>query len=254
MTSLGSLRAALEREGLALRGAFHPQPEDGVPTVAGAPAGTLVLVGWTGGTQWPVFAASPEAVDGAADPLDRWSRRVLGAIATRFAAVAIDPSQGPPWYPFQRWALRAGRVAPSPLGLLIDADEGLWHAYRGALAFAAALPLPPNPPTPPAPCDTCTDRPCLRACPVRAHDDTGFAAERCTAHVLSSAGMTCRHHGCEARRACPVRTDQAYGEAQAAFHMSAFLARTGVGPADDAHGRGRARVVRCHRDFPETSA
>src|SRR4030095_137820 len=43
-----------------------------------------------------------------------------------------------------RWAMRAEAVAPSPLGILIHPDYGLWHAYRGALAFAERLALPPR--------------------------------------------------------------------------------------------------------------
>ena len=38
--------------------------------------------------------------------------------------------------------MRAEAVAPSPLGILIHPDYGLWHAYRGALAFAERLALP----------------------------------------------------------------------------------------------------------------
>ena len=34
----------------------------------------LVLVGNIGSSYWPLFSQSTEYLDGAADPLDRWSR------------------------------------------------------------------------------------------------------------------------------------------------------------------------------------
>jgi hypothetical protein len=49
-----------------------------------------------------------------------------------------------PYLPFQRRAMRAEACYPSPLGLLIHPDYGLWHGYRGALLFAAAIELPPS--------------------------------------------------------------------------------------------------------------
>src|SRR5215204_2945189 len=50
--------------GLALRGGFHPRPEDAVPPLAdGSPPGTVILFGWTGAAQWSAFESSPEALD-----------------------------------------------------------------------------------------------------------------------------------------------------------------------------------------------
>ena len=126
---------------MAVRGAFHPVPEDSVPALAdNTPAGTLVLVGWIGGAQWPAFAASAEFADGQPDPLDRWTRRKLGAAATRLEAPGLEamvlhPGDGPPFLPFQRWAMRAEGIAPSPLGLLIHPAWGLWHSFGRHLSF-----------------------------------------------------------------------------------------------------------------------
>ena len=109
---------------------------------AGASSKTLILVGFIGSENWPTFAASPEAKDGHPDPLDRWSTRVITEVAKSLGATPLFPFGGPPFLPFQRWAQQAEPVHPSPLGILIHPDWGLWHAYRGALAFAERIDLP----------------------------------------------------------------------------------------------------------------
>ena len=96
---------------------------------------TIVLAGMAGRDGWPAFAASAEARDGADHPLDRWSRRVIDALARDLGAVALYPFGGPPHWPFQQWARRAEPVHPSPIGILIHPAYGLWHSYRGALGI-----------------------------------------------------------------------------------------------------------------------
>lgn len=210
------LTGALATHGLVPRGAFHPGPGDEVP----GEARTLVLVGNVGLAMWRAFAAARP--DGT-DPLDSWSRTVLERIAGRLGAVALFPFGGRPWLPFQRWAMRAEPVAPSPLGILIHPDYGLWHGYRGALAIPDRLPLPPRDGRP-APCASCAERPCLAACPVGAFADGGYDVESCSDWLRSPRGIDCLAGSCAARRACPVGRDHAYGPDQAEFHMRAFLA------------------------------
>jgi len=221
--ALDELRADAERAGLAWRGAFHPLAADAVPPLeGGARAGTLVLLGFVGGGEWPAFAASAEYLDGGPDPLDRWSRRVIGALGARHGAAALFPFDGPPWLPFQRWAVRAEAVHVSPLGVLIHPDWGLWHAYRGALALRARIALPPRDRRG-SPCTTCVGRPCERSCPVAAVTPAGYDAAACARHVAAPAGRDCLAEGCRARRACPVGAAHRYPAAQAGFHMRAFL-------------------------------
>ena len=209
--------------GLHLRGGFHPMDGDGVPVLLdGRMPATLLLIGNVGGSLWPAFSQSVEAGDGAPDPLNRWTERVIGAIARAAGAEPLYPFGGAPYLPFQRWAMRAEPVAPSPLGILIHPDYGLWHAYRGALAFAERLVLPPRVERP-RPCDSCAGRPCLSACPVGAFTGQGYDVPACLTHI-ASPGRVCMAAGCLARRACPVGTTYGYGEAQARFHMSAFRA------------------------------
>ena len=207
-----------------MRGAFHPSPDDSVPDLPdGGRVGTLVLLGWTGGRQWPSFAASAEARDGRPHPLDRWSRRLIDAVAVALGATALYPFGGPPHHDFQRWALRAEPVARSPVGLLIHPRWGLWHAYRGALGFRERLPLRADG-VRASPCTGCVSRPCLSTCPVTAFtEDRGFDIAACTRYLRSSAGARCVSAGCAARLACPVAPPDPYSPAQQAFHMQAFL-------------------------------
>jgi hypothetical protein len=221
---LPDITAALAAAGVAARGAFHPDPADAVPPLAdGSAAATLVLAGFAGSAQWPGFAASPEASDGAADPLDRWSRRLLGGLAATLGATALYPFGGPPYHPFQRWAQRAEAVHPSPLGMLIHPDWGLWHSYRGALAFAQRLALPPADRRP-SPCASCAAKPCLAACPVGALTTHSYDVPACVAHIATARGSDCMSAGCRARRACPVGAARRYEPAEAEFHMRAFRA------------------------------
>lgn len=220
---LSAVSAALGEAGLIALGAFHPMPEDRVPALDhGAPAGTLVVIGNAGPAMWRMFSAAPEARDGAPDPLDRWSARVIGALAARWRGAMLFPFGGPPHRPFVAWAKRAGPVAESPLGILIHPDYGLWHAYRGAIAFAARLPLPAPDPRP-RPCDTCAGRPCLAACPVGAFTGAAYDAGACVRHISAPEGADCMERGCGARLACPVGPAYRSAPAQAGFHMRAFL-------------------------------
>jgi ferredoxin len=216
------ISTAIGQHGLALRGGFHPTPQDGLPPLPGdRPAATVVLVGTVGGSMWPPFSMSL-ADDPGPDPLDRWTGRVLDRIAARFEAMPLYPFGGPPHWPFQRWARRADAVHASPLGVLIHPDYGLWHAYRGALTFDRRLELPPRD-RGPSPCESCAGRPCLAACPVDAFGFAGYDVAACRDHIGGAVGRACLEIGCKARLACPVGREHAYEPAQAEFHMAAFL-------------------------------
>lgn len=216
--TLGDIQQAVAAQGLAWRGAFHPGDGD-LP--ANRQIGTLVLAGFIGRENWSSFAASPEAADGQPDPLDRWSRRVIGAIAQAVGASAIFPFDGPPWAPFQRWAQKAEPVYPSPLGMLIHPDWGLWHAWRGALAFRQRLDLP-EPARRSSPCESCAGKPCLSACPVAAFKPDEYDVRVCVSHIDAAEGAGCMEQGCRARLACPVGARHRYGPDRAQFHMRAF--------------------------------
>lgn len=212
--TLADIDTAARESGLAVFGGLHPGPEDGLPPEVA----TLVLLGPHEPGFWAHVTAAREYRDGAPDPLDRWSARVISALAAALGARAVFPFGGPPHRPFVRWALASGWAHVSPVGLLVHDRAGLMVSYRGALALEARLDLP-APPL--APCRSCTGRPCLSACPVDAFAGPGYEVDACKAD-LDRPGNDCMARGCAARRACPVSRGYGRLEAQSAFHMRAF--------------------------------
>lgn len=216
---IDEIDTALGPSGLMTRGAFHPGPDDAVPTGTG----TLVMIGNAGPAMWQAFAGAAQQ---PANPLDTWTAAVLGRIAGHFGATPVFPFEGPPYFPFQRWAMRADDVAPSPIGPLVHPVFGMWHAYRGALLFTDQLQIS-APVRTPSPCTTCIDRPCLSTCPVGAFSAAGYDVPTCRGHIATEPGRDCLETGCRARRACPVGQDYCYVAPQAEFHMRHFLAAAG---------------------------
>jgi len=205
-------------ESLAIFGTLPPRAGDPVPQ----DTGTIVLLGPHEPGFWTHVTAAPEFSDRGPDPLDRWSARVITALARSVGGTAIFPFGGPPYAPFLDWAVASGRAWPAPVGLLVHDTAGLFVSYRGAIA----LPDPaPPPPAEPSPCDTCADQPCLTACPPGAMDASGYDVPGCKAYLATGPGMDCRARGCAVRRSCPLSQRYDRRPEQSAFHMEAFAPR-----------------------------
>lgn len=209
------IERAVNPQGLCTFGMLRPSPEDTLP----GSVQTIVLLGPHEPGFWAGFNASPEYRDGEPDPLDRWSLRVITALAKSLGAAPLFPFGGPPYQPFIRWAKESGRAHSSPVRLLVHDRAGLMVSYRGALAFGERIDIPP---APPCPCDSCESQPCLSACPVDAFAGPAYDVAACKADLFRD-GNDCLSRGCAVRRACPL--SQSYGrvEAQSSFHMKAFL-------------------------------
>lgn len=204
---------------MTLRGGFHACGQDGLVARDGGAAGTVVLLGNVGPSMWHAFIEASRDAPGLA--LDDWTRAVVSPLAEELGARALFPFEGPPYWPFQRWAQRAEPVSPSPIGVLIHPRFGLWHGYRAALVFAERLSLPPREDLP-SPCITCADKPCLHACPVSAFSPGGYDTAACVGHLDAQPASPCMTGSCLSRRACPVGQEHLYPEAQRQFHMRAF--------------------------------
>jgi len=149
-----NLAQRLREHGLYLRGIIGLTPQELETYGFSAESTALALVGNTGSSYWPAFSGSNEYHDGAADPLDRWSRRIAASIATEFALQPVFPFEGPPYYPFQQWAQRAESLAQSPIGVMMHPRYGLWHSYRFAL-LGRGFEAEQAPPAVSSPCIDC---------------------------------------------------------------------------------------------------
>ena len=212
--ALPALEARLAEERLEVLGGFAVDQGE-----AGFPAGTrtLLMLGPKEPGFWQHLTAQAEW-DGAPDPVDRWSRRVIGRIACDLGAKALFPFGGPPYHPFYQWALRTGRVWDSPVRLLVHSGQGLMVSFRGALALKEVVAVPPSVPRP---CETCA-APCLTACPAKALTGDGYDVPACHAFLDQPEGAECLSGGCHVRRACPVSQSYARLPEQSAYHMRQF--------------------------------
>jgi epoxyqueuosine reductase len=210
--SLRSLTSMFMPHHLAVLGGFTCDGDPGLPKGTR----TVLLIGPSEPGYWSHVQAQPEW--GGLDPVDRWSRRVIGRIACDIGAKALFPFGGPPWHPFYQWALRTGSVWESPVRLLVHGGQGLMVSFRGALALAQVLDLP----VPPLrPCDTCA-QPCLTSCPVGALSGSGYDVAGCHDFLDSPPGKSCMAQGCGVRRACPVSQTYARMPDHSAYHMRQF--------------------------------
>ncbi|MDZ4393299.1 ferredoxin [Cypionkella sp.] len=211
--SLKQIEAMAARHHLAVLGGFCCQDE------AGLPAGTrsVLLLGPAEPGYWAHVKGQPEWLDGKPDPIDRWSRRVIGRMACDLGAKALFPFGGAPYHPFYQWALRTGRVWDSPVRLLVQAEQGLMVSFRGALALKQRVEVP----VAVSPCEGCA-RPCLQACPVGALGAAGYDVPACHAYLNQPDGADCMNFGCAVRRACPVSQGYARLAEHSAYHMGTF--------------------------------
>ncbi|WP_284735608.1 ferredoxin [Dongia deserti] len=220
---ISELNDALARYGLRLRGGFATDSEVDRDVLAEAPwARAVILVGNVGSELWDRSGAEITAMTDP-DPLDQWTRQTIDPIARSVDGTALYPFDGPPYWPFQRWAERAEGVRSSPIGIQIHPEYGLWHAYRAAILLRNTIHQPRREHA--HPCDACVDRPCLTHCPVNAFSVDGYDVDRCVDYVVAAQhdSRSCSGVGCLARLACPVGADWRYQADHARFHMKAFV-------------------------------
>ena len=196
--------------GLCLRGVFVDEDK------------TYILIGNIGSDIWEKFG-SADNVWHEPDPLYEWTKRHIDPIAANLGAGALYPFMGPPFMPFQTWAMRAEAVFVSPIGPLIHPEYGLWHAYRAALVFEEPVSGLPVHKDITSPCEKCELKPCLVRCPVDAFAGDAFKVQKCLDFLNENLEGSCMDNGCLARRACPIGVEYQYQRDHARFHMDKFL-------------------------------
>lgn len=181
--------------------------------------GSLLLLGQAGKSFWPPYKAHKPSGN---DPVDTYSAQTSEQILTKHlpdtARQRLFPSTQ---CPVNLMALgrEFGWHTPSPLGLGIHQQYGLWSAYR-ALWWLDAEPETSTPASPVSGnsiCADCKTRECVQQCPAEAVSyGTMPDITRC-ADYRYQAESTCQS-GCQARLACPVAAEHRYTAEQFAYH------------------------------------
>ncbi|MES9962927.1 MAG: hypothetical protein ABW116_05275 [Candidatus Sedimenticola sp. 20ELBAFRAG] len=176
---------------------------------------SLILIGHGGKKLWSMLPADQFR---QADPIDSFSREKTRLFADtllgseRYRILFPDDQL----VPLQQLGHCAGWHHPSPLGVGINSQWGLWFAYRAVLVTDIELPeikLPPGP----NPCQACHSKPCTTACPSLAVTaETGLDLKVCTAYRLEAVSDCAEK--CLARLACPVATEHRYTPQQVQYH------------------------------------
>ena len=209
-----TLEKDIHSAGLIILGELEVTDTDPVPIEAQS----ILLLGPDEPNFWEIFKESEEFNDLEANPLDRWSKRVIDSIAGQNKCTALYPFGGEPYKPFFSWALRSGSVWSSPVHLAVHKDKGLFVSFRGALAINQSKKINHSFENP---CTKCP-APCLSACPVDAFTEVGYDVVTCKDHISSLDSSNCKSLGCNTRRACPVGANLRSFE-QSSFHMEKFL-------------------------------
>ena len=208
------LEKNIHSAGLIILGELQVTDNDPVPKEAE----TILLLGPDEPNFWTIFKESEEFNDGEANPLDRWSKRIIDNIAIQNDCTPLYPFGGETDKPFFSWALRSGKVWSSPVHLAIHKDRGLFVSFRGALAINQTRKIDQSFENPCLKCPA----PCLGACPVNAFTESGYNVAKCKNHISSIDSSNCKSLGCNTRRACPVGANLRNFD-QSSFHMENFL-------------------------------
>ncbi|WP_052761017.1 hypothetical protein [Sedimenticola thiotaurini] len=180
----------------------------------------VILIGNGGRALWESI---PDSRWQQTDPIDQYSYDAAEQFARRVAAgysyQIIYPGDSP--VPLQQLGSITGWHTPSPLGIGINPQWGLWFAYRAALLTDAPLPEIVQP-APASPCSSCREKPCISLCPAGAlAADSVIDMNRCARHRLTPRS-NCANR-CLARLGCPVAAEQRYTLEQIEYHYRLSL-------------------------------
>lgn len=193
----------------------------------------LVLIAHGGRDFWQAVRQQPEHWQ-TSDPLDHFTlARVTDWLLKKMPVedfTFLYPFTGLA-VPLQALGEMAGWHYPSPFRVGVNNQWGSWFAYR-ALVLVKKHFSPRTGQSLGNPCLTCSEKNCLKACPV-----VNFPPGEALDHQLATAesidltacidyrcqtGSACRQ-SCLARLACPVASQHSYSQEQIQYHYRVSL-------------------------------
>ena len=108
------ITSVIEQSQMVLFGAFYPIDAELVEDI-NKKTKTIVLIGNAGPKMWTNFVKlSSKGITRAGSKklglMDQWTYEVVNKMAEKLGCQAVYPFSGPPYYPFQKWALRTTDV------------------------------------------------------------------------------------------------------------------------------------------------
>lgn len=190
----------------------------------------IVVIGNGGGAFWAAFREFAAAAPETAHPLDTFTAAILTSQALPIAErLGLRPElrlpfeRSEPPLSFVHLAEAAGLGHRGLLGVLLHPEFGPWMALRGALLVDEA-PVTARPAAGFDPCATCSERPCVTACPGEAIAfPDGWDVPRCIDFRVAQRDANPCADRCHARIACVYGRTHVYPpDALAHHHGRAF--------------------------------
>ena len=227
--NLNSLVADLDADGLNLCHRFSVDYlADSMPNLSlPAKSCELLLIGNYGNALWQAMPAAclsrPHPVDSFTT--DCVTRALEKQVAKDSWSLLFPHTPDDINLSLQQLGALAGWHHPSPLGIGINKNLGLWFAYRAVVVLNVQLnELPPvrRPWSEESPCIACEYTPCVTACPASAlTSDKSPDLTACVNHRITSESSCAST--CLARVACPVAPQWQYQSKQLAYFYERSL-------------------------------
>ncbi len=210
------MRRSLESAGLNLFSilASATIDEPGVPDNSES----LLLIGSAGVDLWKKM---PVSFLDRENPIDEYSRQRVAEILQRelpgedcrilFPAASLSD----PLPSLQKLGEIAGWHSPSPLGLGINEQFGLWFAYRAVVSVARPL-TASRLDERPSPCVSCVEKPCVSSCPASAITFGRHPDLKSCVQFRAKSASPCAER-CLSRLGCPVATQWRYSQEQLSY-------------------------------------